>query len=111
MDARMLARRAHNALSRSIEEDVMHFELVRHGVMTALCVALARAGFAQPTVADRLIALPPIRSAGRAGMRLRRPASIDVVGRSARPDRPVLRCRWQRNSESGRLEARWMTHP
>jgi hypothetical protein len=30
----------------------MHFELVRHGVMTALCVALARAGFAQQTLAD-----------------------------------------------------------
>ena len=88
----------------------MHFEFVRHGVMTALCVALARAGFAQQTVADRPIALPPLRSAGR-GTPVPRPASIDVVDRSARPDRPVLRCRWQRNSESGRLEARWMTHP
>ena len=89
----------------------MHFEFVRHGVMTALCVALARAGFAQQTVADRPIALPPIRSAGRARTRVRRPASIDVVDRSARPNRPVRRCRWQRNPESGRLEARWMTHP
>lgn len=43
----------------------MHFEFVRQGVMTALWVALARTGFAQQTVADRLIALPPIRSAGR----------------------------------------------
>ena len=87
----------------------MNFEFARYGVMTALCVVLARVGFAQQTVAARPAALSFIQSAGGAGTRVRPSASIFVANRSARSERAVLRCRWQRNPESGRLEARWLT--
>jgi hypothetical protein len=89
----------------------MNFEFVRYGVMAALCVVLARVGFAQRTVADRPAALSLIQSIDGAGTRVPPPASILVASRSARSERPALRCRWQRNPESGRLEARWMTQP
>jgi hypothetical protein len=94
-----------------MEDGVMNFGFARYGVMTALCVVLARVGFAQQTVAARPAALSLIQSADGAGTGVRPPASILVANRSARSERPALRCRWQRNLESGRLEARWMTQP
>jgi hypothetical protein len=92
-----------------MEDGVMKFEFARYDVMTALCVVLARVGFAQRTVADRPAALSLIQSTDGAGTRVPPSASILVASRTARSERPALRCRWQCNLESGRLEARWMT--
>lgn len=86
----------------------MRFELILLGFMAALYVVRTRAHLAQYTALVRPVGSPSTGSNDRADTRPRRPASISLVDKGVRPERAVLLCRWQRNPESGRLEARWM---
>jgi hypothetical protein len=84
----------------------MELQRISHGALTGLSPALVRQPVARAFVDDRIIGPGQGAAAHRARAGVRDSGQSQGYSNDLGPSQ-VLRCRWQFDGQTGRLEARW----